>query len=304
MKRYILIFLLGIYFKSASAQSYFALPDSNATWIMGCDNGFSGEIYPQFTLPFHKQDTVINSITYTKFPGIGAFRNNGAGITYIVPNDSLNEYVLENLTKNVGDTINKVIYGRPNAMLTYNFVVDSINYISVGPYSLKRMFLHSPELSISCNISYPLIWIEKIGCPTGGFINEKPCDGLGECGLYCMSVNDTTYWLSNTLHWGTCYSDGICLNPTDVKEIAKQQNNVIILPNPTNENIILEYKDIIDKIKKIELYNYEGCFIKSILSDNKDEVLLSCIGLPNGLYFIKTYTENSKFFINKLVVQK
>jgi len=303
MKRYILIFLLGVYFNSASAQNYFALPDSNATWIMQCDDGFSGWVFPEYTLPFHKRDTVINSITYTKFPGIGAFRNNGAGITYLVPEDSLNEYILEDLSKNLGDTVYNVIYGSPPFLQIYNFVVDSVNNIPVGPYSLKRMCLHSPQLN--CN-QFRLIWIEKIGCANGGFLNQIEC-GFGSCFLNCMSSNDTSFWqaqsmqIPQTIHY---YLSQICSSPAGLKMLYPSLEQMNVLPNPTKDYSIIRLYNRSDKILSIEIFNMQGKIIEKLPGEKNYELEISSDNLQQGLYFLRVKTLFGLILNKKLIVIK
>ena len=286
--------LMGV----ANGQHYYTLPDSNVVWIVQQDNGFGGWNYYKFLTSINKDDTLINSKYYIKlfyqyyqfFYYQGAYRSDTNGKTFFVPADSLNEYLIYDFSKNQGDTLKNVLYNippyiPPPSNYLFDFVVDSINYVTAGPYHLKRMYLRNNTL-----LCRPLVSIEKIGNGGSGFFNYSIYCGLGYTLLSCMSFNDTIYFnapfsLMNNIFTPT-YIYGQCDLPNGIDNI--NQNSILIsfFPNPTVDNLTIETPPH----STIEISNIEGQLIKTLTaSGTKTNVDVSA--LPCGVYVVQVKTE-------------
>ena len=277
---------------NAKAQNYLALPDSNATWIIMSTDGFGGYVDQVFSLSFNKQETSINSKTYTIFPNEGFFRNDSLGRTYFIPQDSTQEYILQDLSKNAGDSIYNVICSTSfPSKIAYNFYVDSVNHINIGPYSLKRMYLTNGSVSHDCNGWKQLVWIEKVGSLTGGFFNLEPCylGAPGGTWLACMSYNDTTYYTNFTgFYEYPQYSYGSCHSVIGISEL-QNKTTITLSPNPNNGNFTITNNN--PQLKTIHIYNVLGEEVKKELIMDNGKLIMDVSNLPSGIYLVKVSSE-------------
>lgn len=304
MKKIIVISIFFLNFIYAKGQSYLALPDSNASWIICADNGFQWFNENLQELPHNKLDTIINLKTYTIFPSIGYYRNDSLGRTYIIPQDSINEYILQDLTKNAGDTVYNVFcYLYPNQG-AYNFYVDSVNYINVGPHTLKRMYLKID--SALCNSSWmDMIWVEGIGNLSGGFMNAYPCY-VPAIWLCCMSNNDTTYYENYPNYVITYpYAYGSCSWIVGTKEFNQLDGGITLSPNPIEDESTITLDDLDDLIIEMEIYNSQGQKVKDKLNLKNTKQVLKRNEFTSGIYFAKIRTQKAKQYSLKfIIVQK
>ena len=307
-----LFFLWSIY---SNAQPYKTLPDSNATWVIQNDNGFGGYNWYNYSTPVHKEDTIINARAYTKifevYPNInycGALRSDTFGKAFIVPKDSLQEYLLQDLSKNTGDSVFNVYFNIPPYGYQINFRVDSMDHITIGPYSLKRMFLgsNSNQIQLMCGSQYfPLIWIEKIGSAGGGFFNNITC-GLGGACLYCMSFNDTIYYKSffpgthpDTLAF---YTSGNCEVPLGLNQINQIDDGISLSPNPVYNESSLKLNNAEDIINQMDIYNSLGEKIKECKNVNNIKFQINKKQFPLGIYIAKIITKKGKIYSMNFIV--
>jgi len=238
-----LIFTVLVQFCFGQTQTYYPFPDSNVVWIIGQDDGFGGIDYKKY---YTFGDTLIDSCFYTKIGShdfyLGAYRSDTNGVTYYIPKDSTNEYVIRDFSKNSGDTIKNVYYKYSYDKLI-DFYVDSVNYVTAGPYLLKRMYMSNNQAIDSIYSNYepsPLIWIEKIGCVIEGFYNNifQP---LGGKWLYCMSYDDTIYYEGNYgyINKNPIYIYGQCEKPDGLNEENQIDSKIIVTPNPFSDYITI-----------------------------------------------------------------
>ena len=301
----------------ANAQTYQPLPDSNAVWLIKYDDGFGGYGWQNYYTPINQEDTIINAKTYSKIykesGGIfytGAFRSDTLGKTFFVPKDSSQEYLLQDMSKNTGDSVYNVYYGVPNwNNYQINFYVDSVDYITIGPYLLKRMFLrpaaNSAPLICGNGCMFPLVWIEKIGSLGGGFYNGI-IGGLAYSWLNCMSYNDTIYYNNsspgqdpNTLDF---YTYGYCGGPLGLNESAQIYEGIALSPNPISNESNLKLNDEEDLINQVEIYNSLGEKIKENRNINNVKFQIKENEFSSGIYIVKIITKKRKRYSMKFMV--
>ena len=97
------------------------------------------------------------------------------------------------------------------------------------------------------------------------------------------------------------FSDSCYLRIASVEELKKSKLRVKIVPNPINDNSILEIVNGSYKCKDIRIYNYQGQIIKNefIIGNTFS---LSKHNFPKGLYFLRIKDDNNEF-IEKFVVE-
>ena len=88
-------------------------------------------------------------------------------------------------------------------------------------------------------------------------------------------------------------------NLLSTNNIKKNENNIEIFPNPTSDEINIEYNPINVKIKSINLIDENGKLIKSIKSDFEK---LRLQNISQGTYFLNFITE--KGVITKKIIRK
>lgn len=313
---FILIFVLAPLW--GLTQQYQPIPDSNAAWIIQQDSPIQGEyFYHKFSLSPYLDDTLINSHLYTKIyfrfdsgetRYYGAFRNDTNGISYYIPQFSQEEYILRDFTKNAGDTIKNVAYElAPDWTWVLDFYVDSLEYVTSGPYNYKVMYLSTviedtiPELFPN----EPLVWMEKIGSFGGGIVNSHR-GTLSSKRLYCMQYNDTIYY-DSYLWWfriqDIVYEAGECDDPVGINE-PYDNSQIQVAPNPFKRQITLsnlpENKEL-----TITLSNIIGqlVFSKKIRTNRTTEMIDVNPELPMGIYILKIQYKNKLLITKKTVKQ-
>jgi len=317
MKRKTLLFfiLCNFVYSITLAQQYQPIPDSNASWIIQQDDGWGGFYINKFSLSPNWNDTVINSIHYTKLffrfdtgPIIyhGAFRNSTNGKSYYMPANSDQEYLLRDFTKNTGDTIKNIIYSE-GLVETWilDFMVDSIEYKNSGPYNYKIMYLSTVVEDTIPNVDpfESLVWMEKIGSFGGGILNSYRGQ-LSIQRLCCMQYNDTIYY--NTIYWwffpeDITYEFGECNDPVGLEDINTVEIGMRIAPNPVScsTSVYFEIDQLNNFNNYLMIFDLYGKEISSFEFHNSFFNIKS--PASNGVYIVKIFTKNN-YYICKLIV--
>jgi hypothetical protein len=285
---FFLIFNLAFLFNCKS-QNYIAIPDSGAKWI---NYNFS---YPPSTpqqfyyiYTTNGTDTAINSINYFRLmrnvngPYYGAMRND-SGKVFIIPKDSLNEYIVYDFTANVGDTIFNV-YEDGGFYTFYGGVVDvvvqTVSTIDLGDGITRK----------TIQTTNGPVWIEGMGSTKGLFAEDR--DNVSNYGadLSCFSVNNTTLFPT--------YANAVCEMGVGLSSID-QSSNVHVYPNPTSAFFVIETKH---EIKQFYVYDPLLRKIDIPIEFNKNKLILNTEGLTNGHYFVEILTANERFMQKMIVV--
>ena len=270
-------------------QSYIAFPDSGAIWI---NTKFSFNTLPaqyySYIYTTNGLDTLINNTNYfvvqtnVNGPYYGAMRND-AGKVYIVPKDSLQEYIVYDFTANIGDTIDQVY--EDGGLFTFfggveNIVVVDTATIDLGDGIIRRKIFTSNNRT----------WIEGIGSTSGLFSEDS--ENVSSYGgyLYCFSVSNTTLYPS--------YATVACDINVGLSSIGESKI-LQVYPNPTNAIFTIEAES---NINNILVYDALGQMINIPKEINQNKVIFFTDKLENGLYFIRFEINNEKHF-QKLMKQ-
>lgn len=119
----------------------------------------------------------------------------------------------------------------------------------------------------------------------------NPIDSL----YFSLSSTDNSMWGMNTPAF-------FCIgrvNETPVSVSDIEENRFELFPNPTNDNVYLKSKNLINRIQILDL---SGRIVKAINNVNSKEFNLSLSGLNSGLYIIQTET-NEKITTQRLIKQ-
>ncbi len=187
------------------------------------------------------------------------------------------------LTVELGDTIKQL----PTfSSYDYNYIysdllVDSIDYIEIGPYTRKRIMLTNlnPPWGMECDFH----WVEGFGNVTSGFFNAVGC-GLENVVLTCMSINDTIW---NTWDLESIPAIVIILitsvtNPEEIKI------PLLVYPSPARDYVIFE-QHTAGKNGTITINDITGRSIAAFqLSGEKTKWEIS--GLKPGVYLYRLQT--------------
>jgi Secretion system C-terminal sorting domain len=304
MKKILLFGSFAFLCINLSGQTYLSLPDSNVMWVVDADDGGPGpDFYWVYMTDYTHNDTVINSTSYVKlYYGlmgnyIGGYRSDTSGRTFYIPADSSQEFLLMDLSVNAGDTVN-VLYNAfqsPSATILKDAIVDSVNYITVGPYNLKRVYVRFPPIVSSENI-----WIEKIGT-TGGFFSRT--EGLGYTFLQCMSFNDTTYYSNsfpNPNQTPPVYYSGTCQVPNGIQNLSELAS-ALIDPNPVTDFLFIKNVSNHNEFNEIKIFD---SLFRLIYKSNNVSEDLSTIDvrlLQSGLYYLILSKDGIRTQIEKFI---
>ncbi len=309
----IIIFLCQLY---VIGQPYQPIPDSNATWIIQEGDGYGGHYFNKFSLSPTKNDTIIDSITYTKLfhkfengntRYHGAFRNGENGKSYWLQKNSQEEYLLRDFTKNTGDTIKNVSYEFLWTLTwVLDFYVESVEYVTNGPYTFKVMYLRTVVEDTIPNVDPDdvLVWMEKIGSFGGGILNSRMA-ALGAHRLYCMQYNDTIYY-DSYLWWfrpeDITYDSGICPYPVGVNEQDLDKTRLLITPNPFDNQITLHNLPPNYAIE-LSIFDQLGqlVFNKELIKGRPIQKIKIWPSLHPGFYILKIQSANKLLFTQKII---
>ena len=273
MKKLLLFIALVSLVSFANAQIYYPFVDTNNIWSTYLDYTAEGlsawnyTYYVKFT-----QDTVIGLKTYKKvlrsndslqttWYNYGYIREaTNKKIYYLLNNQDTVEKYLFNGNANVGDTL-----------LLYNcaLVVDSIDNILIGTKYRKRFNMGQKS------------WIEGVGSLDG-----FGCGGLFNCtvggtrSLLCFTENDTLKYMNPSYNF--CYKGTVGIN-----EIKKENNNIVIYPNPATDIITIDASASLSIPITIDILNIQGQIIRQQqIQQGRSNIDIS--GLAKGVYILKS----------------
>ena len=245
-------------------------------------------------------DTIINDkLCKTIYKDNGSCYENKGNHYFYEENDSLYYYdessglfdLIIDFNAEIGDSW--VINKSPGLSIMEGWIVckvDSISYLNISSEDSLRI----QHVTLEGNIDYdeqiitafyPTKIIEKIGFE----IALLPlswmtlCDGDYEKELRCYE--DEEFGLLNFT------SEDCLLTPIEEIQI---DNEIIVFPNPTKDEIEFKRKDI--QINRIEIYRPNGNLVR-VIEKKLDEIKLSEI----GIYYLKIFTD--KGIILKKVVR-
>jgi hypothetical protein len=281
--RLFLIFLLFTAYHYVKAQHYYTIPDSSIVWTVEWDNWLGGTYHGYYKTSINMDDTIINSKNYEKLyfsynisqqgSYEGAYRSDTNGLTFFVFKDSINEYLIRDFSKNVGDTVKNIFYRYAVNGKIADFYVEFVDYVNAGPYLLKRMFLRNDSI-----MPGDMIWIEKIGC-TNDFFNISPVDMRW---LNCMCYNDTLYYAGDG---DAIYQYGKCFGYAGLNEINNNLK-ISISPNPSTDRLQLN----LSQKAEIKILSIQGQELKTF-SEMVGETDIDISDFTSGVYIIRAHTD-------------
>ena len=307
---------------SVHSQTFLTLPDSNAVWIVS-ETSSAGDFYYEYSVGSDPNDTVINSISYTKiyitdasdFPFYaGAFRCDSAGKAFFVPPyvGYTEEHLWYDFSLNTGDTVRDVALNdmQPGFVGEYDFKVDSTKNINVGPYGLKGLYLTPIAPYPPFYTFNSLVWVEGIGSLNGGIYNMYMC-GISANSLRCMSKNDTVFYYTTINDCEIFEEDEFIYILDDCKvpvgglneEIIKnyKSSEIKIYPNPAANHITIETNEFINNSPNVEIIDPIGRIVKSTIINN-NKTVISIEDLQPAIYYCKVSGDRI-FDVEKFIKQ-
>ncbi len=171
--------------------------------------------------------------------------------------------------------------------------------------AVKEMKIHNGELYIGGVFAYagdvPIQGIAK-------WDGEKWCGFGGDFGLNVYSLGfyrDTLFvgcgnyvdsiQVNRLVRWvGGNYID-TCSMPQNVFEIENERDEIVVYPNPTNEDFKIKFQTKINNII-VSIYNINGQKIyENEFVNIENEIIINNLKAEKGLYFVRIKTEK---FVN------
>ncbi len=310
MRKSLFIILFVIATRNSFSQTYYAFPDSNATWVETHQWGGS---YPCIQVNdyeiYIEKDTLINNLKYSKlayhnhyyinaYQGCyntnqsytngtyGFYRNDSANQRVYIRNyfmfNSSSDTLLYDFSKLVGDTVQA---------LMGSYVIDSITTIIIGNTSRKvQNVVYLPDAGQSSRTQI----IEGVGSAQG--LVPYPGDWEGGDMLVCFSQNNQKLYPD---------TNGVCQH---INSIAIQNEiKIKTFPNPASDKIYFEGIDL-NKNTSIRIANVVGEIVNplcplDISPSGEKSPSMDVSNLKNGIYFIDILQENKILERQKIVIQ-
>jgi hypothetical protein len=310
MKKY-MIFLLALLCYSFEVLCQSVFPEQNAIWnvYLECPNegdklyGVKGDTMINnlnYSRVFLLTDTLLTSID-TNNELIGFLRNEEQKVLFRPKYGNIEEFVLYDFSKSVGDTI------WHNARMEIQGSIISFNsekYVSIvlDKYSeddlIKYDLMTGPYDSISGPIStFSDIWIQGIGSTKGLFwhlyLPSMACEG--DNNLKCVKYNDEVIYL-NDARCNQCF----CSYLTGSNGRKNDQGLVKLFPNPAQDLVVVFSRE---EVSEIWMFNSIGkkILLRSNLNSESTEFFTS--DFPAGLYYVSIELTSGKKEIKKLIIE-
>jgi hypothetical protein len=283
--------------KIGYSQDYVKMPVTNAIWseYYLIYNGINPEIYPYYVLT--NGDTLIDNLTYHKIVRsndtvidfsmdtyTGCFREDTNKAVWFLPRDSINEVLLYDFSKQVGDTV--II---PATQLwkyeTLYLIIGEIDSLEIQG-NFRKVF-HFTEW-----LTNELYWIEGIGSNMG-FLFSFYSYGIGEGPeLNCLTLEDTLIYYNPDSWLNDCF----VFTGVEDQNILKPEFR--IFPNPATSFITLTTPQGEPALEAV-ICNHLG---QKVLTAKPVNNTMDVSGLKAGMYLIeistKDRTERTKFVKN------
>ncbi len=285
-----------------SAQNYVPFPDSNAIWSeWHRPPVFSGDNPYYYRNGITNKDTIINAKTYHQifysltdslfinpamYSYIGGIREYNKQV-FFIPKDSLNEYLIYDFSKGIGDTIlynySKFAFLNYGIGLMDTIIIADIDSVLLINGSYRKIFYLTDvwETPENC-FSY---WIEGIGSNMGLLwpVGSLPTNGVNNM-LGCFQQNNNEiYFINNSnLHsFPNCFP--ISLNVSKYPD----DNQIMIFPNPVKDYFNIKMSEGNDiTIKEIMITDIFGQVIYKRAFNNITSTTVDCRNFNTGLYLL------------------
>ena len=278
-------------------QTYFPFPLENSQWSNRHRSYELDEWFiPTYTVDWVNNfcalgnDTIINAINYKQ---VDLCNNSGSdyfgalrydlGRVYIVPKDSISEYLLYNFTLNSGDTAEVILMNGSAEWpsVDYSFtdvVIQGVDTITVNGTQRRRLDTGGA------------FWIEGIGNTQGLFMEPWINVSMYFRELICMNANDTLIYDYNGFPQGieqgipgTC---GLTLGMFDHSQSVPTWG---IFPNPSSGQFTL---NIENESGRVTITNLSGeiLFFQEVPQGETEIALQNFVA---GVYIIKLENQHS-----------
>ncbi len=283
------------------SQNYIPLPDSGIVWrqtSVRFDQATTTQVCWENQFELKGEDTIINSLTYTKLYYTGSFgangncnvntiynqnnwaiRETGAKRIYIFEYSSGQEYLLYDFNLGVNDTISTVYaYSFHGLYDNFTEVITSIDSVSIDNTFHKAYNITSTNW-MGVVVNYVQL-IEGIGSTFGLFADNSPNWAEKYDYLNCVHINNqVVYFQTQPCSLLTSVDDNLAFN---------EENFIKIYPNPVSNELF-----ILNSFGNSILYEYS---IYDLIGTNVITGQLYISGLANkidifnlkqGMYILK-----------------
>jgi len=280
---------------------------NHTTWRMYMDNGFAGYYFDLVALDTLNPDTIINSVSYKKISDGSsssfyfAIRSDNHKL-FGIQNNFLpfHEYLLEDFSANVGDTVRNVAIGHSYGFLdTANFYVIAKDSFLMNNHYYKKLKVENLYPTNFGAITY---WYENIGSYTGLI---EYIGGVALHWLDCYSNNDSivcpNFLHLNLLNYNSANSMTTspgyeCYNlHIGISELMENKE-INISPNPTTGNFTINLNKPY-AIIYIEITNVVGEVVRSFdklrMTPDDKSVTIDMSDVAKGLYFVSVKTNEA-----------
>lgn len=285
MKNIFILILLSILAIKNYGQTYYSFPTTRGIWTHeGLDEWWNPTGH--LTIEYLSGDTVIGSFSYKKIfedtPSWGGHSFKG-GLResnrkiYYYSIDSLNEFLLYDFNKQLGDTVFHP-YG------VYNGIQDTLIVQQIDSILCADGNYHKIWYFTGTGCASP--WIEGVGSQINLLAPPYFCSVSGGIRLNCF-INDSNLVYS--------YPGTACI--TSIEDLETDIRSLKIFPNPTTDLIKVEKYFSVEKNSGYKIRNIAGQIIQENIIIPTE---INIKEFANGTYFI-SFENNGKIATRKFI---
>jgi hypothetical protein len=274
--------LLIICSLSSSAQKIHFTDTSNEWDIVYV---FVGDPTPEYSysVDAYQKDTIIGSISYSYFSGIGWVREDTVrNLVYLLNTSTDSEIVFMDYNLVVGDTV------RHGA---FTHVVDSLDSTLIN--GLWYKVWHFLPLSAD---TWDYHIVEGIGCVENPYFILNPVEPEAYWDVYCFSNRGTPPPLSPSVMVLNNTTSCSLPNTLFSSEITELSIFLKVFPNPATTLLTVSLTN--QPINQITIMNILGQTAYTN-NYNSPQVQIDISSLPTGLYFIKVNGSEMRKFVKE-----
>ncbi|MBK6820341.1 MAG: CotH kinase family protein [Bacteroidetes bacterium] len=134
----------------------------------------------------------------------------------------------------------------------------------------------------------------------GTYVNWNYYIGL----TYADELNFFKKWMKDRAKWMDSHLPGTCLAPLQITDIANEQLDITIAPNPMSTHTVISfYGNNLTGSKKLYVFDMTGRLVRQQETSSISGFVFERNQLPAGIYIVKIVTENHQYATQKISLE-
>lgn len=225
-----------------------------------------------------------------------ALHQNGVDAASIIQIDSASSLI---------DSLYTDFYIVNNASFDTTFLIKREWLTTSSPWSDAVCFPDSC-FAIGSAADWTIPYTEAIFIPAGDSVLMSPIvytNSISGCAIYKYSILNACDFVATSVQITYSIGGQSCALGAEENVFADTERQLMLFPNPTNDNLILVWKNSVGDFSG-NLFNSQGKIVASINSVPSEEpTTINLTQLSNGVYYIVLVDASGKIYTDKVVKQ-